>query len=64
MLNENLQPIETHTAECDRQHASSSVQTRTKGDGVREGETELKKPQIMDEVVIEEVSIDGMCGVY
>lgn len=23
-----------------------------------------EKPQILDEVVIEEVSIDGMCGVY
>ncbi|NBC31498.1 MAG: mycofactocin precursor [Alphaproteobacteria bacterium] len=22
------------------------------------------KPQILDDVVIEEVSIDGMCGVY
>ncbi len=23
-----------------------------------------EKPEILDEVVIEEVSIDGMCGVY
>jgi mycofactocin precursor len=23
-----------------------------------------EKPQILDEIVIEEVSIDGMCGVY
>jgi mycofactocin precursor len=27
-------------------------------------ESMSEKPQILDEVVIEEVSIDGMCGVY
>lgn len=30
-----------------------------------EGEADLEgKPQILAELVIEEVSIDGMCGVY
>jgi mycofactocin precursor len=30
---------------------------------LREGEPS-EKPEILEEVVIEEVSIDGMCGVY
>jgi mycofactocin precursor len=29
-----------------------------------EGEPGVGKPRIMEEVIIEEVSIDGMCGVY
>lgn len=29
-----------------------------------EGEAKVGKPRIMEEVIIEEVSIDGMCGVY
>ena len=28
------------------------------------GKPDAEKPQILDEVVIEEVSIDAMCGVY
>ena len=31
---------------------------------VNENQPKLGKPQILEEVVIEEVSIDGMCGVY
>jgi len=27
-------------------------------------EPPMEKPRIVEEVVIEEVSIDGMCGVY
>jgi mycofactocin precursor len=30
----------------------------------KEVEPLAKKPRILEEVVIEEVSIDGMCGVY
>ena len=31
---------------------------------LKDGELADEKPRILDEVVIEEVSIDGMCGVY
>ena len=31
---------------------------------LKDGELAGEKPRILDEVVIEEVSIDGMCGVY
>ena len=31
---------------------------------LKEGQPGVGKPQILEEVVIEEVSIDGMCGVY
>jgi mycofactocin precursor len=30
----------------------------------RETEPTAEKPQILEELIIEEVSIDGMCGVY
>jgi mycofactocin precursor len=30
----------------------------------RETASSAEKPQIVDELIIEEVSIDGMCGVY
>ena len=30
----------------------------------KKGEPAGEKPRIVEEVVIEEVSIDGMCGVY
>jgi mycofactocin precursor len=30
----------------------------------RETESTAEKPQIVEELIIEEVSIDGMCGVY
>jgi mycofactocin precursor len=30
----------------------------------KEAEALAEKPRILEEVVIEEVSIDGMCGVY
>ena len=30
----------------------------------KEGDAATGKPKIIDDVVIEEVSIDGMCGVY
>ena len=32
--------------------------------GLKENAPAGGKPQILDDVVIEEVSIDGMCGVY
>ena len=31
---------------------------------LKEGHPGVGKPQILEDVVIEEVSIDGMCGVY
>jgi mycofactocin precursor len=31
---------------------------------LKEDQPGVGKPQILEEVVIEEVSIDGMCGVY
>jgi mycofactocin precursor len=32
--------------------------------GLKENKLDVEKPRILEEVVIEEVSIDGMCGVY
>ena len=32
--------------------------------GLKEHKLDGEKPRILEEVVIEEVSIDGMCGVY
>ena len=31
---------------------------------LKDGQPTGEKPQILEEVIIEEVSIDGMCGVY
>jgi mycofactocin precursor len=31
---------------------------------LKEGQPDIGKPRIVEEIVIEEVSIDGMCGVY
>ncbi len=33
-------------------------------ESLKQGEPVGEKPRIFEEVVIEEVSIDGMCGVY
>jgi mycofactocin precursor len=33
-------------------------------DAAREKEADAGKPAVVEEVLIEEVSIDGMCGVY
>ena len=30
----------------------------------KEGETSEEEPQVLEEIVIEELSIDGVCGVY
>lgn len=30
----------------------------------RDGGQQAEKPELLDELLIEEVSIDGMCGVY
>lgn len=30
----------------------------------KEAKTTAEKPEVLEELVIEEVSIDGMCGVY
>ena len=29
-----------------------------------EGKTSQEEPQILEEIVVEELSIDGICGVY
>ena len=52
----------TGTAILEPQRAmQSDTQTPVLG---KQGEPADKKPRILEEVVIEEVSIDGMCGVY
>jgi mycofactocin precursor len=32
--------------------------------GQNEGKTSQEEPQVLEEIVVEELSIDGICGVY
>jgi mycofactocin precursor len=44
--------------------ATPKVSALATGDSVQRTETLAELPQIEEELLIEEVSIDGMCGVY
>ena len=45
-------------------HGKSHVSPAIAPRNLEEGEPRDEKPQILEEVLIEQVSIDGMCGVY
>jgi mycofactocin precursor len=45
---------------ADQQPTSPQIIRSTRGDA----QIHPDKPQIQEELVIEEISIDGMCGVY
>ena len=62
MLTETLKTIPTPVADA----ADPQAQSRTSAapTALNENEPSIEKPQILEEVIIEEVSIDGMCGVY
>lgn len=45
-------------------HAGPEAVTLLADPACRETESTAEKPQILEEIIIEEVSIDGMCGVY
>lgn len=32
--------------------------------GQNEGKTSQEEPQVLEEIIVEELSIDGVCGVY
>ena len=62
MLTETLPAIPTSDADA----AARTEHTTTTPPPAAAKTTEAagEKPQILEDVVIEEVSIDGMCGVY
>ena len=60
MLTDTLPAIPTSDAAAETEHAT----TPPPAAAVKTTETAGEKPQILEDVVIEEVSIDGMCGVY
>ena len=50
-------PPATVAAEQPREHGAAAPRAR-------DGGQPAEKPELLDELLIEEVSIDGMCGVY
>jgi mycofactocin precursor len=62
MLTKTLNTIPTPVADAATPQAE--LRTPSAPPAVNENQPEPGKPQILEEVVIEEVSIDGMCGVY
>ena len=62
MFTETLNAIPTPLADAAAPQAQSD--TPAAPVALKEGQPGVGKPQILEEVVIEEVSIDGMCGVY
>jgi mycofactocin precursor len=62
MFTETLKPVPTPVADAAAPQAES--RTPVAPTALNENEPGIEKPQILEEVVIEEVSIDGMCGVY
>ena len=62
MFTETLNAIPTPVADAAAPQAQSD--TPAAPAALKEGQPGVGKPQILEEVVIEEVSIDGMCGVY
>ena len=64
-----LTAIENPASTVPADPAVGKAETRTpteppKKIRVKEHKLDVEKPRILEEVVIEEVSIDGMCGVY
>jgi mycofactocin precursor len=63
MLTEIDKEVSTSTPNVSSTEGESHVSSLLTPLNLREGEPS-EKPEILEEVVIEEVSIDGMCGVY
>ena len=62
-----LTEVQTVVPMSDADSAATQTETATSTPGptaLKDGGAAGGKPQILEEVVIEEVSIDGMCGVY
>ena len=57
MLTETQTTVSTSAADAPVSQTEPPV-------ALKDGEPTGEKPRILEEVVIEEVSIDGMCGVY
>jgi mycofactocin precursor len=64
MLAEIEKKASTLGSEVTGTHGKSHVSPALAPQNLKEGEPPGEKPQILEEVLIEEVSIDGMCGVY
>jgi mycofactocin precursor len=56
--------IAVPTSEPDATSAQVECRTPAAPAAPSEAEPATGKPRIVEEVIIEEVSIDGMCGVY
>ncbi len=52
--------VETPTQEIPQ----ADLDTKVTDEQSPKVESEIEEPAILDELVIEEVNIDGMCGVY
>jgi mycofactocin precursor len=65
MFTETLNAIPTPVADAAAPQAESRTPAAPAAStALNESQPGVGKPQILEEVVIEEVSIDGMCGVY
>jgi mycofactocin precursor len=63
MLTEIEKGVSTSIPQIESTHEKLHVSSLLTPLNLREGEPS-EKPEILEEVIIEEVSIDGMCGVY
>lgn len=65
MFTETQDAVLTETADAQAPQDTSRVPTDSLAPaGLKEAEPVHAKPRIVEEIIIEEVSIDGMCGVY
>jgi mycofactocin precursor len=64
MLTDFGMEVSTSTENSIINDAESGVSAAPKPMSLRTREPLREKPEILEEIVIEEVSIDGMCGVY
>ena len=65
MFTETLNAIPTPVADAAAPQAECGTPAASPDlTALNEGQPGVGKPRILEEVVIEEVSIDGMCGVY
>ena len=65
MFTETLNAIATPVADAATPQAESHTPAPSPAPtALNESQPGVVKPRILEEVVIEEVSIDGMCGVY
>ena len=65
MLTDIQDPATTTAGDKTVVQKEPATPTRSQSEvSLKESVPETEKPKILEEVVIEEVSIDGMCGVY